>query len=260
MKLKMISTIILAVSLVFLFGNNCFAHYGMVIPSDTMIMQNENREIKLDLSFSHPFELEGMELIKPKAFFVVKNKNRQVLLDGLTPATIMDNPAWTTKFFVKNPGAYTFIMEPAPYWEPAEDIYIIHYTKTVVAAFGDDTGWDEELGLKTEIIPLARPFGLYAGNLFQGVVKMDGKPVPHAQVAIVFYNQDKKVVAPTDYMSTQKITADQNGVFSYCVPAPGWWGFKAFNVSDKKMMHNGEVKQIALGAILWIKFEVWPEK
>ena len=35
-----------------------------------------------------------------------------------------------------------FYMEPKPYWEPAEDCFIIHYTKTVVTAFGDDEGWD----------------------------------------------------------------------------------------------------------------------
>lgn len=57
-------------------------------------------------------------------------------------------------------------MEPKPYFEPAEDCYIIHYTKTVVSAFGLE-GWDRELGLKTEIVPLTRPFGLYAGNVFQ---------------------------------------------------------------------------------------------
>ena len=45
--------------------------------------------------------------------------------------------------------------DPQPYWEPAEDAFIIHYTKTVVTAFGDDGGWDEEIGLKTEIVPLA---------------------------------------------------------------------------------------------------------
>jgi len=40
-----------------------------------------------------------------------------------------------------------------------------------VTAFGDDEGWDEEIGLKTEIVPLSKPFGLYAGNIFQGVGK-----------------------------------------------------------------------------------------
>jgi len=255
-----INTVILTTILVFLSAGNSLAHYGMVIPSDNMIMQGENREINLVLSFSHPFENIGMELVKPQAFFVVKDGKRQDLSDKLLPFFVMDKPAWSTSYTIKRPGAHAFVMEPAAYWEPAEDCFIIHYTKTIAAAFGDDTGWDEELGLKTEIVPLSKPFGLYAGNLFQGIVKVDGKPVPFAQVEVEFYNQDKRAVAPTDYMVTQTIKADKNGVFSYCTPVAGWWGFAALSTSDKKMMHNGEKKDIELGAIIWVKFEKWQEK
>jgi len=260
MKFKIAGASILTIILAFLFTNICFSHYGMVIPSDNMVMQNDKREIKLDLSFSHPFENIGMELVKPKAFFVVKDGKKQEILEKLAPMSVMGKPAWTMTYPVKRPGAYAFVMEPAAYWEPAEDCYIIHYTKTIVAAFGDDDGWDDEVGLKTEIIPLSRPFGLYAGNLFQGVVKLDGKPVPHAEIEVEYYNQDKTAIAPTDYMITQTIKADQNGVFSYCAPVSGWWGFAALSTSDKKMMHNGEKKDIELGAVLWVKFERWQEK
>jgi cobalt/nickel transport protein len=27
-------------------------------------------------------------------------------------------------------------------------------------------------------VALSRPFGLYAGNVFQGIVKVDGNPIP----------------------------------------------------------------------------------
>ncbi len=32
------------------------AHFGMVIPSDQMVMQGEETNINLDLMFWHPFE------------------------------------------------------------------------------------------------------------------------------------------------------------------------------------------------------------
>lgn len=246
--------------LITLFSTPALAHFGMVIPSDTMVMQDDNRAIQLNLSFSHPFEIIGMDLAQPKEFFMVTAGKQTDLLKDLQPGKVMNHKAWTLDFSIKRPGAYAFVMEPTPYWEPTEDCYIIHYTKTVVAAFGDDTGWDGELGLKTEIVPLSRPFGLYAGNLFQGVVKLDGKPVPYAIVEIEFYNQDKKFLAPTDYMITQTIKADQNGVFSYAAPTPGWWGFSALNTSDKKMVHNGEKKDIELGAVIWVKFEQLQKK
>jgi nickel transport protein len=237
-----------------------FAHFGMVIPSDNMVMQDDSRKIDISLSFSHPFEMVGMPLAKPLDFFVVKNKKKQNLNAGLQEIKVMDNKAWKTGYAIKRPGAYTFVMEPAPYWEPAEDCFIIHYTKTIVAAFGDDEGWDDELGLKTEIVPLSKPFGLYAANVFQGIVKLDGKAVPYAQIEVEYFNNNKKAQAPSDYMVTQTIKADGNGVFTYAAPAAGWWGFAALNMSDKKMIYNNEEKDIELGAVLWVKFERWQEK
>jgi cobalt/nickel transport protein len=35
-------------------------------------------------------------------------------------------------------------VEPEPYWEAAENAFIIHYTKAVVTAFGDDEGWGRQ--------------------------------------------------------------------------------------------------------------------
>ena len=237
-----------------------FAHFGMVIPSDSMVMQGENRDVTLTLSFSHPFEGVGMELAKPLVFGVIANGKKQDLLGKLKETKVMGHKAWTTDYKIKRPGVYAFYMEPNPYWEPAEDCFIVHYTKTIVTAFGDDEGWDEEIGLKTEIVPLSKPFGLYTGNVFQGVVKMDGKPIPFAEVEVEYYNEDKKAEAPTDYMITQTIKADKNGVFTYAVPKAGWWGFAALNTSDKKREIKGEEKDVELGAVIWVKFHDWKEK
>lgn len=255
MKKGTFFTLIIAISL--LASGSASAHYGMVIPSDTMVMQKENKSVHMTLSFLHPMEMIGMELVKPKAFGVVANGKKQDLLGTLKKTQVMDHTAWETDYQVKRPGVYMFYMEPTPYWEPAEDIYIIHYTKTVIAAFGDDEGWDQEIGLKTEIIPLAKPFGLYAGNVFQGIVKLNGKPVPYAEVEVEYYNQQHKYSAPTDYMVTQTVKADQNGVFTYAAPKAGWWGFAALNQADFKIKHAGEEKEVEIGAVIWVKFEEW---
>ena len=230
------------------------AHFGMVIPSDSMVMQQDPRTIRVTFSFSHPMEMIGMDLAKPRVAGVISSGRRTDLIPLLNPVRVMDHAAWRIDFAIKRPGIYLFYMEPQPYWEPTEDAYIIHHTKTVVTAFGDDEGWDSEIGLKTEIVPLAKPFGLYAGNLFQGVVKLDGKPVPYSTIEIEFYNQHAKAKAPTDIMVTQTIKADGNGVFSYAVPTPGWWGFAALNPSNQKIKKNGKDKDVELGAVIWVKF------
>ena len=244
--------IIMPIFIIFSAGS-AIAHYGMLIPSDSMVMQNDNRTISLKLSFSHPFEGEGMELVKPLVFEAMAKGKTVNLLKALKETKVMGHTAWEASYTIKRPGVYMFYMEPKPYWEPAEDCYIVHYTKTVVTAFGDDEGWDQEIGLKTEIVPLSKPYGLYAGNVFQGIVKLDGKPVPFGEVEVEYYNKDGKAQAPTDYMVTQTIKADVNGVFTYSAPKAGWWGFAALNTSDKKI----KGKDVEIGAILWVKFHDW---
>ena len=244
----------------FCIAQTAFAHFGMVIPSDSMVMQGDKKSISVVLSFSHPFEGAGMELVKPRVFDVMANGKKQSLLGDLKETKVMGHNAWQVDYAIKRPGVYMFYMVPTPYWEPAEDCFIVHYTKTVVTAFGDDEGWDREIGLKTEIVPLSKPFGLYAGNVFQGIVKLDGKTVPFAEVEIEYFNQGSKAEVPTEYMITQTIKADKNGVFTYAAPKAGWWGFAALNTSDEKMKHKGQEKDVELGAVIWVKFLDWKEK
>ncbi len=238
----------------FLSAGPALGHFGMVIPSDQMVMQGEDTNVKVDLLFWHPFEGIGMELVKPAKFAVGVNGKEQDLVSSLKSTKTKGHQTWTADYKIGRPGVYVFYMEPQPYWEPAEDCYIVHYTKTVVTAFGDDEGWDEEIGLKTEIVPLSKPYGLYAGNVFQGIVKLNGKAVPFAAVEVEYYNKDGEYTAPTDYMVAQTIKADSNGVFTYAAPKAGWWGFAALSTSNTKKKYEGEDKDIELGAVLWVHF------
>jgi cobalt/nickel transport protein len=239
-----------AMCVVFLSLTTAGAHFGMIIPSDEMVMKGDNSNVALQLMFWHPFEGHGMELVKPVKFGVVANGREQHLLKTLSSQKIKGHTTWKTTYRVKRPGLYVFYLEPQPYWEPAEDCYIVHYTKTVVAAYGEDEGWDEPIGLKTEIVPLSKPFGLYAGNVFQGVVMLNGKPVPGAEVEVEYFNVGGEYSAPTDYMVTQTIKADPKGVFTYAAPKAGWWGFAALSTDDRQI--SG--KDVEIGAVLWVNF------
>jgi len=251
--MKRVALVIIASIIVISLPKNTLAHFGMLIPSDSMVMQNDSRTINLRLSFSHPFEGQGMEMDKPVLFGVVANGKRVDLMRTLKRAEVMKHTGWETDYGIKRPGVYQFFMEPQPYWEPAEDCYIVHYTKAVVTAFGDDEGWDQEIGLKTEIVPLSKPYGLYTGNVFQGIVKLDGKPVPFCEVEVEYYNSDGQAKAPTDYMVTQAIKADANGVFTYAAPWAGWWGFAALNTANEKI----KGKNVEIGAVLWVRYHDW---
>lgn len=236
------------------FSGSALAHFGMVIPSGAVIENKKDATVSLELSFSHPMEMVGMPLVKPKAFQVVVDGKAEDISASLQTTRVMSRDAWKAQYTVKKPGVYQFVMEPQPYWEPAEDCFIIHYTKTYVAAFGEEEGWDEPAGLKTEIVPLTRPFGNYAGNVFQGQVLLDGKPVPGAEVEVEYYNRENKYAAPNGYMATQVVKADTNGIFTYGIPFAGWWGFAALNTSDEKMSREGKQKGVELGAVIWMEF------
>lgn len=234
------------------------AHFQMIVPSDDMVAQGESRNLKLDLLFWHPFENKGMNMVEPAQFGVFERGKKKDLLPSLKKVKMTDADGksfdmFKAKYGMRKPGDHIFYVEPKPYWEPSEDSFIVHYTKVVVNGFGLEEGWDAELGLKTEIVPLTRPYGLWAGNVFQGIVKVKGKPVPFSEVEVEFYNPDGSKKAAGDPMITQVVKADANGVFTYAMPFKGWWGFAALNEDDKKMKHDGKPKSVEIGAVLWVK-------
>ena len=231
----------------------CWAHFGMIIPSDDIVGKTDKKTITLDIKFIHPFEGDYMNMAMPKAFGVFVDGKKQDLLKTLKKKEVKKFSTWEASYQIRRPGNYTFFVEPEPYWEPAEESFIVHYTKVMVNALGLEEGWDKEIGLKTEIVPLTRPYGLWTGNVFQGTVKVDGKPVPYAEVEVEYYNEGGKIKAPADPYITQVVKADQNGVFTYAMPKAGWWGFAALNTADYKMKHDGKEYPVELGAVLWVK-------
>jgi nickel transport protein len=234
------------------------AHFGTILPDKSMVMQGDNPNVEMTIAFCHPFEQNGMDMAKPKKFGVLAGKDKNDLLSALQETKFLNHQAWKTKYTLKKPGVYIFYFDPEPYWEPAENKYIIHQTKTCVAGFGAEAGWDREVGLKAEIVPLSRPFGLYAGNVMRGVVKFKGKPAAGVDVELEYFNADKKVTAPNDYFFTQVVKTDKNGVFTFAVPRAGWWGFSAINEEKNGMQHEGKKVDAEYGAVLWAQFVDWP--
>lgn len=237
-----------------------FAHFGMAIPSQPEATMTA-KSATITFSFSHPFAGQGMELVTPNKMGVVFDGKTTDLLSSASKTKVMDHTAWNVDYKFKRPGVYTFFMEPTPYWEPAEDCFIIHYTKVVMPAFGGDEGWDEPIGLKTEIVPMLRPFGNYAGNTFVGQVLRDGKPVANAEVEVELYNKGQFTL-PSDYNETQVVKADDNGVFAFTCPKAGWWGFAAltegdFTITAPSGPEKGKQKGVELGAVFWTYMHDW---
>ena len=233
------------------------AHFGMVLPSTNQV-DKKTPQLNVIMTFFHPFEKTGMDLEWPQKAYLSINGESEDLKGTMKETSFLGTKAWELSYTPKHPGVYWFAMEPTPYWEPAEDVFIIHYTKTAVSAYGGDQGWDSPIGMKTEIVPLLRPFGNYAGNTFTGTLLVKGKPFAGADVEIEHYNTENWA-APTDMHVTQVVKTDVNGNFSFTCPLPGWWGFSALTEADFTM--NGpddKEKNVELGAVIWVYFDPNP--
>ncbi len=231
------------------------AHFGMVLPDKNVAMEKKDVDISVQFIFTHPFEGKAMDLDVEKAQ-VFNDGKAMDITSTLKPETYKGKKAFKTSYKLAKPGVYTIAMTPKPYWEPAEDKFIIHYTKTVVAAFGEEEGWDQPVGLPVEIVPLSRPFGLYAGNAFRGKVLVDGKPGANLDVEVEYLNGSAGTfTAPSDYSVTQVVKTDENGIFTYSTPCAGWFGFAALTDGPSKIAFEGKDRDVELGGVFWAKFD-----
>ncbi|MBU0514561.1 MAG: DUF4198 domain-containing protein [Proteobacteria bacterium] len=227
------------------------AHFQMVIPSQNVV-QGKAKTITVKFVFTHPFEGKAMKMVKPAACGVMVGKKKVNLLGKLKPFSYRGQSAWRLSYKIKKPAVYMFFVAPAPYWEPAENKYIVHFTKSIVLGLGGEDDWDALVGFPIEIKPLSRPFAVWAGSVFVGQVLMKGKPVPGAEVEVEFLAEGK-IKAANDELVTFVVKADQNGVFSVGMPKPGWWGFAALVDAPKK--YKG--KKVEWGGVLWLKTDKW---
>ncbi len=256
MNLKQLVTVLAALMFTVLPETPAQAHFGMLIPARNTVDQHQ-RTLHFTISFGHPFSGIGLDMEKPIRFFVDQGDKKIDLTKTLRPVQVMGHGGWQTDYRFRRPGIYFFAVEPKPYWEAAEDIYIKHYTKTIVSAFGADHGWSRPIGMKTEIVPLLRPFGNYSGNTVVGRVLFDGKPVARAEVEVELYNQGR-FTAPTPSHETQVILADDRGIFSFTCPQPGWWGFAALRRANYRLRGpDNKEKAVELGAVLWLYMDPW---
>lgn len=239
----MINKILLFITALVLSAN---AHFLTFLPTTDNVKNKKEANLEFDISFIHPFEQTGMTLVKPTLYA----QSRDITLN-LTETKKFDHKAWKSKYSIKRPGVYKFFVEPTPYFEPAEEKYISHVPKVIVSAFGLEDGWDEPIGLKYEIIPMVKPFGVYAGNLFQGKVLHNGKPASNVEVEVELYNEFA-LKAPSDAHITQVVKTDEQGVFSFVMNHKGWWGFAAL-IEEGELKFEGKKYPIENGALLWIK-------
>ena len=169
-----------------------------------------------------------------------------------------ESKAFEAPVKIRRNGDYIFALTPAPYYEKSEDIYIQQITKSYLNKGGIPSGWEEPLGLPTEIVPLNKPTNVIAGSTFSGVLVSEGKPVPGAEIEIEYLaaEPDMETNAPGPVTASPVpggaivAISDANGVFSFGIPKSGFWGFAALGSGPVKEFKGKELSQ---DAVLWIR-------
>ncbi len=238
------------------------AHFQVLLPSTDIVEDQDPRTVVLDLRFTHPMEQgPSMNMAPPRQIAGLVGGKRIDLAGQLKPRKVDGKSAFTCTLPTSSPGDYVVYLEPEPYWEAAEQRMIVHYTKVVIDVLGAEKGWDALVGLPVEIEPLVRPYGLWTGNTFRGIVRYRGKPAPNARVEVEYYNEGGHVKPPRDAFVNQVVKTDPNGVFSYTMPRAGWWGFAALITGEEKMKNpQGKPVDVELGGLMWVKAVDMPVK
>lgn len=236
------------------------AHFLLVYTPEVML--DKPADVDLKLVFGHPMENgHTMDIGQPEAFSVTFKGEKTDLTDTLKPISWKgahnEAQAYEASYKVRRNGDYIFTVVPEPYMEVSEDIYIQQITKAYVNKGGLPTGWNEPLGLPTEIVPLNKPYQVFAGSTFTGQLLTDGMPASGVECEIEYINTDidmdanafsQKNRGPVPDTAIVAIT-DSNGMFTFGIPRPGVWGFACLGSGPDKE-HNG--KELSQDAVLWV--------
>jgi uncharacterized GH25 family protein len=258
-----------ALLLVLLTAYPAGAEYFAILQTDPPSVHDQKlKELKVSIAFGHPFAQTATDMDLVQMFASIKypaKKDGQTIrhefLDTLKPAKYLKKNAWATTIPLPEPGLYQLVLETRPYWEETQGIFLQQFAQTLVPVQGYEHGWEIPVGLKLEILPLTRPFGLTAPALFTGRVLLDDKILSDTPVRIEYLNEDKRTV-PSPYHQTQRVLTDEHGLFSFVCPHPGWWGFAAVTKGDPLKGPDGQPKKTELSGVLWIYIDppVAPKK
>ena len=250
-------------------GSPAMAHFQPIYTPECALDKGDKVEMKL--VFTHPFEAgHTMDMGTPQDFYSIHKGKKKDLVKSLNPITwtslTNSGKAYEASTKLRGMGDWIFAFAPAPYYEGSEDIYIQQFTKMIVNVAGAPTDWDSASGLPCEIMPLDKPYSIWAGGTFSGIVMSDGKPVPFAEIEVEFLNHEMlmdanrfaeaaAIEAPQDSFVTLGIKADAAGKFTFGIPKAGWWGFAALGVGPVTEYKGKELSQ---DAVIWVKAAALP--
>lgn len=237
------------------------AHFQLVYTPEVQL--EDPATVPVKLVFWHPMENgHVMDMGKPEQIYYVFKGEKVDLSKSLKPMTFKgkDNSAkaYEADVQIRRNGDYIFVLQPAPYYEKSEDVYIQQITKSYLNKGEMPDAWMKPVGLPTEILPFNKPTNVLVGSTFTGQVLNQGKPAAGVEIEVEY------MAAPPD-VKTNRPSSDQaagvkggaivavtdaNGMFTFGIPKEGFWGFAALGSGPAKEYKGKELSQ---DAVIWIR-------
>lgn len=258
MKLKVIIA-----SLAFIFTSNLFAHFQMVYSKDLTLEMS--KKVDINIVFTHPFSgAYIMNMSGIDAFYVINKNKKQDLKEKLQQVTYTDinnsGIGYHFKYSARRMGDHLFVLQPQLFYDETTKSYTQQITKLIMNVTGIPTDWDRDLGLKAEIVPLTKPYAIWAGSNFTGIAKSKGKAVPYATIEVKYLNRtfntktntlgQPQIKAPQDSFANMTLKANKDGEFTFTIPKEGFWGFKAVNIGSDKTYKGEKLEQ---DGVIWVQ-------
>jgi cobalt/nickel transport protein len=256
-----------------------YAHFLVIYTPQTALLRAS--DLPFNLVFTHAFHgAPTMAMAKPQRFYSVRRPARGEPTEEVDLAPYLEQVQWQNgdktvsawkanvpRSAMRSLGDYQVVVEPEPYLEEAEGLYIQQFAKVMINVGGVPGNWGETLGLPAEIHALNKPYANWVGGLFRGIVLSGGIPVPFTQVEVEYLNHALDVVnnrfeeagaidAPHPSLEAMVIMTNADGEFSFALPKAGWWGFAALTVGPQ---HEYKGMPLSQDAILWVQATDLPE-
>jgi cobalt/nickel transport protein len=250
------------------------AHFVVLYTPQTALLRGV--DLTFHMVFTHVFNGgPTMSMEKPEKFYYVKRQARHEMSQETDLLPHLESIQWQgsdgesvqawkatiPREQVRSLGDYQIVVQPKPYFEEEEGLYIQQFTKVMLNVGGVPGNWAETLGLPAEIEALNKPYANWTGAVFRGIVLSDGIPVPYTQVEVEYLNhpldvannkfQDQGLIDPPHpAFGAQVILTNEFGEFSFAMPKAGWWGFAALSVGPEVEYEGMPLSQ---DAILWVQ-------
>lgn len=261
------------------FSYQATAHFLVMYTPQTALLRAS--DVPFHLVFTHAFAGgPTMAMGKPQRFYYAKKPAPGERSEEVDLSQYLQEIQWKTdkgtvsawqanipRSEMRSLGDYQVVVEPEPYMEEAEGLYIQQFAKVMINVGGVPGNWAETLGLPAEIEALSKPYANWTGGVFRGIVLSDGVPVPYTQVEVEYLNhaldiennqfeEQGAIEAPHPSLEAMVILTNENGEFSFAMPKAGWWGFAALSVGPEREYKGMPLSQ---DAILWVQATDLPE-